>query len=128
MSFKTDRDLFSLIHSYLKCANTLKELQRPAACAASQNHSRESDARFKGDPTCFSLFFVVYIMLQCQMYMFNVANISNNEVNYEQKTLRLHRMQRFQRVFFYLHDDPTTFQLLQRAVSESVPEPRNMVI
>lgn len=67
-------------------------------------------------------------MLQCQMYMFNVANISNNEVNYEQKTLRLHRMQRFQRVFFYLHDDPTTFQLLQRAVSESVPEPRNMVI
>ena len=36
---------------------------------------------FKGDLLYFSLFSVIYIMLQCRMFILNVAKVSNNEVN-----------------------------------------------
>ena len=36
---------------------------------------------FKGDLFCFSLFPVIYIMLQCWIFILNVAKVSNNEVN-----------------------------------------------
>lgn len=39
------------------------------------------DDVFKGDLLCFSIFSVKYIMLQCLMFIFNVAKVSNNKVN-----------------------------------------------